>query len=191
MFLSNFKDDFCWEMIIGVDQQFLNLYNNQKHPKRTRAGGKFVHLHFGSSLERNKQLELTWTESTFEGSQKYIFDVREMFLVRFFLLPYISPKGGHSSYMIIRKPLRNQKMALWESKDSLLLLYFFLPLYTLPVVLSSCATWGSRRWQSLGSKRVGRMDTLSVYLGYLEDHPLNPGCSIGILVMIYHPYITG
>ena len=34
VFLSNSKD-FCWEMIIGVNQNFLNLYNNQKHPKRT------------------------------------------------------------------------------------------------------------------------------------------------------------
>ena len=94
---EQFQRWFCWEMIIGVNQNFLNLYNNQKHPKRTRAGGKFVHLHFGSSLERNKQLELTWTESTFGRESKNIFDVREMFFVRFFLLPYISPKGGHSS----------------------------------------------------------------------------------------------
>ena len=45
--------------------------NNQKHPpiKKQRPGGQFIHLHFGSSLERNKQLEQTWTESTFEGSQ--------------------------------------------------------------------------------------------------------------------------
>ena len=98
VFLSNSKDDFVGRLSLESTRiSSTYLYNNQKHPKRTRAGGKFVHLHFGSSLERNKQLELTWTESTFEGSQKNIFDVREIVFGAVLPVAVHLPKGGHSS----------------------------------------------------------------------------------------------